>query len=61
MKEIIGAQHEFHDEDFVAGWAERFVPTTERLKLFNVILSQLNSHIPPDGCVVELGIGPAHF
>ena len=61
MKEIIGAQHEFHDEDFVAGWAERFVPTPERLKLFNVILSQLNSHMPPDGCVVELGIGPGYL
>ena len=61
MKQVIGAQHEFHDKDFVTAWAERFVPTPERLKLFNVILSELNSHISPDGCVVELGIGPGYL
>ena len=61
MKEVIGAQHEFHDEDFVAGWADRFVPTPERLKLFNVILTELQSCISPDGCIVELGIGPGYL
>jgi SAM-dependent methyltransferase len=59
--EVIGADHEFHDEDFVAGWADRFVPTPERLELFNVILSELTSHMPPNGCVVELGIGPGYL
>ena len=58
MNEIIGAHHEFHDKEFVAGWADRFVPTPERLELFNVILSQLKSQILPNSCVVELGIGP---
>ena len=61
MKEVIGAHHEFHDEEFVAGWADRFVPTPERLKLFNVILLELKSRIQPNGCVVELGIGPGYL
>jgi len=61
MTEVIGAHHEFHDEDFVAGWADRFVPTPERLELFNTMLSELKSHISSTGCVVELGIGPAYL
>jgi len=27
MNEVIGSDHEFHDKNFVAGWADRFVPT----------------------------------
>jgi hypothetical protein len=27
MSGYAGAQHEFHDADFVRGWANRFVPT----------------------------------
>lgn len=61
MNEIIGADHEFHDEEFVAGWADRFAPTTERLQLFNVILSELKSHIPANSSIVELGIGPGYL
>lgn len=61
MNEVIGAHHEFHDDEFVAGWAGRFVPTPERLELFNIILSELKSRIPPNGCVVELGIGPGYL
>lgn len=61
MKEVIGAHHQFHDEEFVAGWADRFVPTPERLELFNVILGELRSEIPPDGRVVELGTGPGYL
>lgn len=61
MNEVIGALHEFHDEEFAAGWADRFVPTPERLELFDEILSELESRIPPDGCVVELGIGPGYL
>jgi len=61
VNEIIGAQHEFHDAAFVAGWADRFAPTPERLKLFNVILSELKSRIPQVSCVVELGIGPGYL
>ena len=61
MSEVIGAHHEFHDREFAAGWADRFVPTPERLELFDVILSELESHIPPSECVVELGIGPGYL
>ena len=61
MNEVIGAHHEFHDEEFVTGWADRFVPTPERMDLFNIILSELRSRVPPNGCVVELGIGPGYL
>lgn len=61
MNDIIGAHHEFHDEEFVTGWANRFVPTPYRLGLFNIILSELKSRIPPNGCIVELGIGPGYL
>jgi methylase of polypeptide subunit release factors len=61
MEEVIGAHHEFHDEEFVEGWAARFVPTPKRLELFNVILSELKTQIPANGCVVELGIGPGYL
>ena len=61
MNEVIGAHHEFHDEEFVTGWAGRFVPTPERMELFNVILSELRSRVPPNGCVAELGIGPVYL
>lgn len=61
MGEVIGAHHEFHDEDFVEGWARRFLPTPERLELFNVILAGLKTQIPSNGYVVELGIGPGYL
>ena len=61
MNKVIGVHHEFADEEYVEGWADRFVPTSERLELFNIILSELKSHIPPNGCVVELGIGPGYL
>ena len=56
-KPIIGAQHQFHDPDFVAGWAERFVPTPERMVLFERMRAELAAALPPDGTLVELGIG----
>ena len=61
MKHIVGAQHEFHDEAFVEGWADRFVPTTERIQLFDAMLSELKSVLSSDGCIVELGIGPGYL
>ena len=61
MAEVIGAQHEFHDEEFVTGWAERFVPTPERLQLFEVISAELRTAVPATGRVVELGIGPGYL
>ena len=61
MGMVIGADHEFHDEQFAADWANRFIPTPERMELFNLILSELMAHIPSDGLVVELGIGPGYL
>ena len=61
MDDLIGAHHEFHDEEFAAGWATRFAPTPERLELFNVILSELKTRAPLQGCIVELGIGPGYL
>ncbi len=47
--------------EFALGWAERFVPTPERLRLFELIFSQLSDKIPENGNIVELGIGPGYL
>ncbi|MBF0266019.1 MAG: class I SAM-dependent methyltransferase [Gammaproteobacteria bacterium] len=60
-KNVIGADHEFHDESFAQGWADRFVPTPERISLFNLILSEIQCTVKTDSCVVELGIGPGYL
>ena len=61
MMSVIGAEHEFHDPAFVAGWANRFAPTPARIGLFNVILQQLQSLVSDDALVVELGTGPGYL
>ena len=61
MKKVVGAHHEFHDKKFVSEWADRFIPTPERVKLFDLILSELKSRISSSSCVVELGIGPGYL
>lgn len=61
MTGYVGAQHEFHDADFVRGWSNRFVPTADRLKLFDLILAQISQPGIPDAHVVELGIGPGYM
>ncbi len=58
---FVGADHEFHSKEFALGWAERFDPTPERLRLFELITSQLKGAIPSDGSIVELGIGPGYL
>lgn len=58
---LVGALHEFHDPDYAQDWADRFVPTPARLHLFEMIHAQLLAHIPADGHVVELGIGPGYL
>jgi SAM-dependent methyltransferase len=57
----VGADHEFHDEAFAKGWAERFVPTPERTRLFDTIAAELRVVMPSGGVVVELGIGPGYL
>ena len=61
MSGFVGAQHEFHDAAFVRGWADRFVPTAPRLKLFDLILDQIRQPGVPNPHVVELGIGPGYM
>ena len=59
--DFVGAEHEFHSKEFALGWAERFVPTPERLRLFELIFTQLKEAIPNDGRIIELGIGPGYL
>ena len=61
MTPIVGADHEFHDPAYAADWAGRFEPTPDRLALFDLMLSELRDHIPLDGRIVELGIGPGYL
>lgn len=61
MAEIVGALHEFHDADFVRGWADRFQPTPERLELFHLILAQIEGLGVAAPHVLELGIGPGYL
>ena len=61
MTPIVGADHEFHDPEYVADWAGRFEPTPDRLALFDLMLSELRSRVPPGGRIVELGIGPGYL
>lgn len=58
---IVGANHEFHSKEFALGWAERFEPTPERIRLFDLIVSQLHKSIPVDGNIIELGLGPGYL
>ncbi|MGV3723716.1 MAG: class I SAM-dependent methyltransferase [Actinomycetota bacterium] len=55
---FVGAEHEFHDEEFASGWAERFTPTAPRLRLFDAMVEQLRGTPAEAGRVVELGVGP---
>ena len=61
MTPIVGADHEFHDPEYAADWAGRFEPTPDRLALFDLMLSELRGRVPPDGRIVELGIGPGYL
>jgi SAM-dependent methyltransferase len=61
MKKIVGAQHEFHDPRYAQDWAARFNPTPERLQLFDLIISQLQSRSLPAPHILELGIGPGYL
>jgi cyclopropane fatty-acyl-phospholipid synthase-like methyltransferase len=58
---IVGADHEFHSKEFALVWAERFEPTPERIRLFDLIASQLQKSIPADGYIIELGLGPGYL
>ncbi len=61
MSGYVGAEHEFHDAEFVRGWASRFVPTEPRIQLFDMILDQIAQPGVSNTHVVELGIGPGYM
>ena len=50
--------HEFHDADFSKEWAEKFKPTSPRIKLFETILNQIEKVDAEEIFILELGIGP---
>lgn len=54
----IQALHEFHNEDFSKGWASKFVPTPERLDLFETMLKHITVENKMAVHVLELGTGP---
>ena len=41
MSGFVEAQHEFHDDEFVRGWASRCEPTAPRIQLFDMILAEV--------------------
>ncbi len=61
MSGYVGAQHEFHDAEFVRGWADRFVPTEPRLRLFDLVSEEIEKLSKRDAHVVELGVGPGYM
>ena len=61
MSGYVGADHEFHDAEFVRGWANRFVPTEPRIQLFDMISDEIARPSVPNTHVVELGIGPGYM
>jgi SAM-dependent methyltransferase len=58
---FVGAQHEFHDTQFVREWADRFIPSPERIQLFDTIIDSIVKHALTSAHIVELGIGPAYL
>ncbi len=52
----IEALHEFHDLEFSKGWAERFIPTPDRLALFETILERIRETGGESSHILELGI-----
>ena len=61
MTGFVGALHEFHDAEFAQGRANRFIPTPERLQLFDTIIERLIDGPLFSQHIVELGIGPGYL
>ncbi len=57
----IEALHDFHDPAFSKGWADRFVPTSERIRLFDLMLHEITSLKGSSLSILELGIGPGYL
>ena len=54
----IQALHNFHNEEYSREWAEKFIPSAPRIKLFETILRQIENAGYTKASVLELGIGP---
>lgn len=54
----IEALHEFHNEEFSKEWSKKFIPTPERLKLFDAIYMNVSTNQQKYISILELGIGP---
>jgi SAM-dependent methyltransferase len=61
MENVVGAQHEFHDNQYARDWSDRFIPTPERLQLFDAIIDRITESSLPSRHIVELGIGPGYL
>ena len=61
MTGFVGAQHQFHDADFVQGWADRFIPSPPRLALFDMVHAQIRALRMAEPNVLELGLGPGYM
>ncbi len=61
MGNFVGAQHEFHDDQYALDWSNRFVPTPERLQLLDTIIDRIIEASLPSRHIVELGIGPGYL
>lgn len=61
MTGFVGRQHEFHNRQYVEDWSARFVPTSDRNKLFDTIIDRLGELSLPSLHIVELGVGPAYL
>jgi SAM-dependent methyltransferase len=61
MRGYIGRTHEFQDPAYAKDWSERFIPTGERLKLFDIMIERVRARTLPSQHIVELGIGPGYL
>jgi len=61
VKKFVGAQHQFHNTQCALEWANRFVPSPERLQLFDTIIQQISESSLPAPHIIELGIGPGYL
>lgn len=57
--------HEFHNAEYVQGWAERFAPNPSREQLFNQMVAEIEQRMEAGKSsayhVVELGVGPGYL
>ncbi len=57
----IEAIHQFHDKEYAEDWAEKFSPTPERMRLFELITDNIKTRYNSNVHIVELGIGPGYL